>query len=365
MKKILFLNSEFPPIGGGASPVSYEIALKLSENGYDIDVVTAGYKKLPKFEEINEHLRIHRVKCLRSKKEISTPIEQLSYLVSAFFKAFSLHKKKQFDFSYAHFIIPTGALALALKLITGLKYLISAHGSDVIGHNSRFKVLYKVLVAPWKLILNNAEKITVPSQHLFEKLTTTHSHLSADKVIILPNIVKSDIYKPMNKEKYILTVSRINPQKGIQDLLTAFANTKNFDWKIKIVGEGPYKENLQKIAVDLDISKQVEFVGWASTLEKKQDLYGHAAIYVNPSYAESFGITTIEAMQAGCHCIISETGIAKQLQNVKTFRPGDIKTLQEHLNEAFTSDKLTLSSDHELFTEEKVVPLLLNILQSM
>jgi hypothetical protein len=33
MKRILVLNYEFPPLGGGASPVSYEIAEKLSETG--------------------------------------------------------------------------------------------------------------------------------------------------------------------------------------------------------------------------------------------------------------------------------------------------------------------------------------------
>ena len=36
------LNYEFPPIGGGASPVSYDIAKRLAERGYNIDVVTMG-----------------------------------------------------------------------------------------------------------------------------------------------------------------------------------------------------------------------------------------------------------------------------------------------------------------------------------
>ena len=57
MKKILLLNYEFPPLGGGASPVSYEIAKKLSESGeFDIDVVTMGYKGLDSYEEVNKNL---------------------------------------------------------------------------------------------------------------------------------------------------------------------------------------------------------------------------------------------------------------------------------------------------------------------
>ena len=51
MRRILVLNYEFPPLGGGASPVSYELAKRLSEtNSFDIDVVTTGYKGLPKYE---------------------------------------------------------------------------------------------------------------------------------------------------------------------------------------------------------------------------------------------------------------------------------------------------------------------------
>ena len=44
--KILMLNYEFPPLGGGASPVSYEIAKGYTKLGHDVDVVTMGFKGL-------------------------------------------------------------------------------------------------------------------------------------------------------------------------------------------------------------------------------------------------------------------------------------------------------------------------------
>ena len=113
MKRILVLNYEFPPLGGGASPVSYELALKLSETGdFDIDVVTMGYKDLPKYEEVNKNFRIHRVWSWRSKKELCHPWEQATYLVSAWFKCKELLKNTKYDICHCHFIIPTGVLAL-------------------------------------------------------------------------------------------------------------------------------------------------------------------------------------------------------------------------------------------------------------
>jgi len=133
MKRVLVLNYEFPPLGGGASPVSYEIADRLSRTGdFDIDAVTMSYIGLPKYEEVNKNFRIHRVKCLRSKKEICHPWEQLTYLFFGYFKCCELLKKSKFDICHCHFIIPTGVLAQKLKKKFGLEYIITAHGSNVL-----------------------------------------------------------------------------------------------------------------------------------------------------------------------------------------------------------------------------------------
>ncbi len=47
---ILILNYEFPPLGGGASPVSYEIAKGYAKLGHDVSVVTMGFSGLPNCE---------------------------------------------------------------------------------------------------------------------------------------------------------------------------------------------------------------------------------------------------------------------------------------------------------------------------
>ena len=56
---------------------SYEIAKGYVKLGHKVDVVTMGYRNLPKFE-IKDRINIYLVKCLRSKKEICYPWEQLS-----------------------------------------------------------------------------------------------------------------------------------------------------------------------------------------------------------------------------------------------------------------------------------------------
>ena len=81
---ILVLNYEFPPIGGGASPVSRDLAVELVKQGNKVTVVTMAFKGLLNKENV-DGIEVHRVKCIRSKAFVCHPWEQLSYLISAYF----------------------------------------------------------------------------------------------------------------------------------------------------------------------------------------------------------------------------------------------------------------------------------------
>ena len=313
--RILLLNYEFPPLGGGAGPVSFEIAKNLASSGeICIDVVTMGFKGLPQYEELSSCLKVYRVKCLRSKKEICHPWEQATYLFSAFFKCWELLRKNKYHINYTHFIIPTGALSLLLKWFFGLDYVITSHGSDVIGYNKRFKFLYPLLFIPWKIIINGAKRISTPSNYLRTRILEVYKNLSPDKIIVIPNGVEEGKFIPMKKEKYILLVSRLFDNKGIQDFLSAIKDLDLGEWKVKIVGEGPYKEKLLAMVKLYNLSDKVEFLGWLDNSSRQmKDLYGHASIFVLASHFENFNVTLMEALQAGCRVIASDVGGNKEI----------------------------------------------------
>ena len=133
--KILVLNYEFPPIGGGASPLSYDISKQLASMGHQVDVVTMGFKGLPSFEH-KDALNIYRVKSIRKKKEVCHFSEMLFFLAPAFFKSLQLQRKNNYDMCHCNFIIPTGVIALALKVFTRIPYIVSIHGTDMPDHNT-------------------------------------------------------------------------------------------------------------------------------------------------------------------------------------------------------------------------------------
>ncbi len=201
MKRILVLNYEFPPLGGGASPVSYEIAKRLSETGdFDIDVVTMGYKDLPKYEEVNPNFRIHRVACLRSKKEICHPWEQATYLITGFFKARKFLKEKKYDICHCHFIIPVGVLAYILKALYKLPYIITSHGSDVPGFNGdRFKFLHTFTGPFLRSIITRAKFVITPSEYLRSLILKNIGVEFESKVKVIPNGIDLEEFNPSIK----------------------------------------------------------------------------------------------------------------------------------------------------------------------
>lgn len=302
LKRILVLNYEWPPLGGGASPVSYELAKRLSETGeYDIDVVTMHYKDLPKYEEVNTCLRVHRVWSVRSKKELCHPWEQLTYLISGYFKARALIKKQKYDLCHTHFIIPTGVIAWVLKKQFDLEYVITSHGSDVLGYNKRFKKLYPLLVRPWKAILDNAKTVISPSHFLKSRILEVYKDYREEKIVVIPNGIDTNKFTPQEKKPYIFSSGRLFPNKGFQYLIQAVSD-EDLGWEVHIAGDGPMRAELEEVASKS--KTKVILHGWLDNNGKEyKDLLEQASIYVLASEKENASIALLEAMCAGCAVI--------------------------------------------------------------
>ncbi|MDO8549732.1 MAG: glycosyltransferase family 4 protein, partial [Ignavibacteria bacterium] len=245
--KILMLCYEYPPIGGGGAKVVHGLTEELVNQGHQIDLVTMGFKNLPRYEKIKS-FNIYRVKCLRLRANICTPFEMITYLISALPLILKLCKKNNYDINHTHFIYPDGILAYIVNKLTHLPYILTAHGSDVPGYNpDRFKIIHKFLKPLGKKIIANSQRVIVSSINL-EKLIRKVSP-DVDSTII-PNGIKLNKFSPNgNREKKILVVTRMFERKGVQYFLQALSGLKH-DYNINIVGDGPYLETLKRFAAD-------------------------------------------------------------------------------------------------------------------
>lgn len=357
---ILVLNYEFPPIGGGGGAVSRDLAIMLKRRGHSVTVITMQYGDLPVKEEI-EGVTVYRIKCLRKEAGVCHPHEQLTYLLSAI-RFFQTHlREENFDVCHAHFIIPTGVAALYLKRHFHIPYVITAHGSDVEGYNQkRFKLMHKVLRPAWKKIVREAEAVIAPSEFLKDLM------LKSDRTgcyTIIPNGIDLSYYQKLAetfcKTKSMITMCRLQEPKGVQDVIRAFAGLGRTDWVLKVVGDGPYRSELERLTEELQVTDRIIFYGWVENKSKQYErLLGESYLYLSGSRFENCPMSVLEAAAAGCRLLITDIPAHRLLlSEEKVFFPcQNVERLSEWMLEEMQAyeDKVSVHYDMEKYDWEKV-----------
>lgn len=368
---ILVLNYEFPPIGGGAGVVSYDISKRLVEAGHRVDVITMGFANLPAYEE-RDGIQIYRVKCIRKKKAVCYPWEQFSYIISAIHFLRKHMKKNRYDINHTHFIIPTGPISYWLKRKYGLEYVITAHGSDVAGYNQkRFKALHKILIGPWRVIVRNAKEVVSPSLYLQDLLNKSGRGLK--KYPIIPNGIDLETYLPlrvMPKNNHIIVMCRLQEAKNVQTVIRAFemfvAQEGYGDWKLDILGDGPYKKNLEQLVKELGIEKKVYFHGWIPNRSDEQlKLLGNARIYVSASTFENCPMSVLEAIASGAYPLVSDIPAHRQILPERKcwFGVNDSSDLAKLFIESAKNVDMNVALDIEAYDWKKITHQYEEILQ--
>lgn len=113
---------------------------------------------------------------------------------------------------------------------------------------------------------------------------------------IVPKTIKN-----VNK-KNIVSVGRYDTHKGFDYLIRAFANVnkKHSDWKLRIVGDGYYKNEMEKLIKQLNLEKCVILVPSTKNIVEELE---NDSIYVMASRFEGYANALVEAMACGLSCI--------------------------------------------------------------
>lgn len=137
---------------------------------------------------------------------------------------------------------------------------------------------------------------------------------------------------------------RLVPEKGVDLLLQAAAKLPGV-WQVLIVGDGPERQNLQRLAADLGISKRVHFETTIPSGQMPAFLQQLDVLVLSsrtlPNWKEQFGRVLIEAMACQIAVIGSQSG---EIPNVigdagLVFAEGDVAALYEHLLKLMQSDE--------------------------
>ena len=302
--KILMLNYEYPPVGGGGAPVTAQLCEHLVQLGHPTDVVTMRYKNLPHTEILNG-VRIFRTPSYRARPDLCRTHEMATYLLGGWNAATRLARQNHYDIIHAHFIIPTSPLARHIRRQTGIPYLVTCHGSDVPGHNpQRFVAMHKLLLPCWKSLVRSTDALVSPSDSLCQKIL---SICPEAQVQLIPNGIDGGGFRTDRpRHNTILLCSRLLAFKGFQYVIEAVKDL-SLDWHIHIIGDGPYLDTLKTLAKDS--KTPVTFHGWLDRDSAAfKDLYETSAIFILPSEAENFPTVLLEAMSAGLPIITTTAG---------------------------------------------------------
>ena len=144
------------------------------------------------------------------------------------------------------------------------------------------------------------------------------SFMPRNKLYIIPNPYIPHDGEPTLplKNQYLLAVARLEPQKGLSDLLRAFASfsVRYPHVFLLIAGQGVDEPRLHEQARILNIADKLRFVGFCPNPEL---LYKNALFFVSASHFEGFPNALVEAMYLGCPAIFTDcpTGPRELLGN--------------------------------------------------
>ena len=129
--------------------------------------------------------------------------------------------------------------------------------------------------------------------------------LTHKKAKIINNGIENEIFydRKLPKKNYLLFVGRPNKPKGFNVFVKAFKNVQKIFPNLKAIAVSP---NVEKKQI-----KNLKFI-LGNNREKLAKIYSQALIYVNPSYAESFGLTSLEAMASKTAVVLTNTQGAKE-----------------------------------------------------
>lgn len=314
--RILIANYEFPPVGGGASKVSFNLARTLVGRGHEVHVLTSRYGDLPGLETI-DGVRIHRVWSWRNGIHDSGLRGAFTYLLAALPRLRKILSSDRIDVVHFFFGLPTGLLSLYSHSIRHTPYIVSLRGSDVplYDQDSRKLLFLHKLTKPLShRIWRHASGVFAVSRGLREMAEESFPDVDVDVIYNGVDVDVDVVDEARVGDKHrigeplrIICVSRLIPRKGISDLLEALATLPELDYQLTVIGAGPSDFSLRNLAVQRSIANKVRFFGYRPASELTNH-YISSDICVLPTRSDAFANVILEAMAAALPVVATKVG---------------------------------------------------------
>jgi glycosyltransferase involved in cell wall biosynthesis len=334
--KILMLNYEFPPIGGGGGQAHLALLRQYAgRRDLDVQVLTSAPKPGLVTEEFASNIRIYKVGIHKRDLHVWRRSEVLAWLrkTGTFYRG--LVRREKYDLVHAFFGFPTGWLCY--RSAHRLPYIISLRGSDVPGANARLKLDYKILgPLVFRPIWRNASALVACSEGLKDRAL---QFLPSAEIEVIPNGVdlerfhpaprtedgsgsgvsngrvglappspvcrmqsvgQAPPYIPQTSVLRLLTVGRLSATKRLPLLLemVELLCRQGSRVHLTVVGGGALEAELRRSLGEKDLRDAVTLLGRRDG-DQMPEIYRQQDVYVSASMQEGMSNAMLEAMASG------------------------------------------------------------------
>ena len=295
---------------GGVERHVIDISNEQVRRGHDVIVISAGGQMESQFSASVKrlHMPVHK----------KNPFTAL-YCAS---KIADIVRKTGTDIIHAHSRVPALIAMLASKK-THIPYIVTAH--CVFGTQTR------IIYLPYR----KADRVICVSKAVQEGMK--NCFFENTQVIVNGFAKPQESWDPENwNRKKLLFVGRISNVKGLQDVLKVIP--LDLEWTLDIVGDGPQKEEWEKIVSDRGLSDRVTFHGFRDDVEH---FLAEASLLLFPSYTEGMPLTLAQAILVGTPVLASDIEPVSEMKGDREglLPPGDLHAWETALREALAGKK--------------------------
>lgn len=348
MRLLIATDQWSPDAVGGSARVATATAVRLAGAGHEVVVVSPFEPHLLEHESV-DGVSLHRaIRRRRLPQTIADVIETWRFA----------RKQPRPDLLISH--QATGAVGLSLAH-PEVPLLHVFHASAPLeerfirlqlGGPARLKrtLLAPLLVALERLTLRHARAVAVLSDYS-ARLVVERDPRTAGRIVRVRGGIDFERFAAGDRgrgrkfagvsdnEPFVLTVRRLEPRMGIEELIraTALLAGRGVVLRVAIAGAGALRGQLERLTVELGVERDVRFLGRVPENDLP-DLYAGADLFVLPTVAyEGFGISTAEALAAGTPVVGTPIGATPELLGPLDDRLVAAGTSPEHLADAIAA----------------------------
>jgi glycogen synthase len=342
---------------GGMEIHALELAKGLAALGHDVTVLTGKHPSGLQSEDIEGAKIIYT----NAKATTKLPLGW-----EAFRRLEELHKEKKFDVVHSQsYLSAYNFVAGGLKKRLGIPLVTTLHGTPSSEIRSNLNQGFTAMLIPKlafhtfnyhfraKFVVRSSDAVIAISRELADGIPKEFG-IEPTRVKAIYNGIDTSTFKPaankapgiFSSGRILLSVSVLHKQKGVQYLIEAMNEIvkKVPDVHLMIVGDGPYRKELEALADNLALRGHVTFAGKKRNRELVE-YYNAADAFIIPTVrVEGLPLIELEAMSSGLPVIASNIGgiptVIDNGVNGILVKPGDVGEL--------TANIIDVLSDHKL-----------------